>query len=474
MIFTLLSLTMVTVLGLTLTSVAMSTVAMATAESETTETLAIADAGIEHGKQLVLWQDWLSLNQFLQRGDGVACSWDELADQPLAPVPAGYPAAGSNNFIPAAGRPFGQGRYFVQLCDNHTREQVAPAPFTNADPNTDVDKVIMMRSVGLGPRGSRASVELILGAAAMPAVVVDGNLEVKGNPTVTGPAGSIHANGTLLLSGNPCTHVYYASTNATTESGNVQGGASCTAAGVDRRPFSPRMNLPRLTPFEVAQRAQAAGFTVTTLSFQGSTGRAYSGLPATAGTNPPAGNEIAWPQGWDFKNNGKTWESKGPTAAGTYYIIGNADVTANTGGVGGGNAALTVLAEGSITANGNPDVVPHSTVPFMGPILMVAGHDLDLGATFDASYEGLFYARHQLDIKGSPTLNGQVIALNENDVAYQSKNPVTRSSGVMVIAGSPTINYSGNGLQTVRALTWRECRGAWDATVAPGTACGAP
>ena len=74
------------------------------------------------------------------------------------------------------------------------------------------------------------------------------------------------------------------------------------------------------------------------------------------------------------------------------------------------------------------------------------GYDLDLGADFDAAYEGLFYARHQLDIKGNPTLNGQVIALNEADTAYESQNPVTKVSGVMVIAGNPTINYSGNGL----------------------------
>ena len=47
----------------------------------------------------------------------------------------------------------------MELCDNHTREQVAPAPMTNNDPNTDVDKVLLMRSVGFGPRGSRAAVE---------------------------------------------------------------------------------------------------------------------------------------------------------------------------------------------------------------------------------------------------------------------------------------------------------------------------
>ena len=111
--------------------------------------------------------------------------------------------------------------------------------------------------------------------------------------------------------------------------------------------------------------------------------------------------------------------------------------------------------------------MPHANVPFIGPILMIAGHDLDLGATFDAAYEGLFYARHQLDIKGSPTLNGQVIALNEADTDYETKNPVTKASGVMIIAGNPTINYSGNGLNTVRALTWRECRGNWAAPRSP-------
>ncbi|BCS31345.1 hypothetical protein TBR22_A05450 [Luteitalea sp. TBR-22] len=490
MIFTLLSLTMVTVLGLGLTSVALSTVSQATAESQTTEALAIADAGIEHGKQLVLWQDWESLNVFLQRGDGAGCSYDELAGTPAGTLPAGYPTQAAD-FIPAAGRVFGPGRYFVELCDNHSREQVAPAPNTNNDPNVDVDKVLYMRSVGFGGNGARAAVELTLGAAAMPAVVVDGNLEVKGNPTVTGPAGSIHANGTLLLSGNPCTHVYYASTAGTTESGNVQGGTACTAADVDSRPYSPRMNIPRLDPYRVAQQAKAAGFTVYTLIPKGyndgfvscvsNNGCAYTGLPAGPGYANSLVALGAIPAGWDYNNNGQLWRTQGVTQAGTYYVIGNAQETANTSGAAGAEVNLTVIAQGSIEANGNPNVRPHSTVPFIGPILMIAGHDLDLGATFDSSYNGLFYARHQLDIKGSPTLNGQVIALNEADTDYASKNPVTRQSGVMVIAGNPTINYTGNGLNSVRALTWRECRGQWQGTVMaggaitnPGNSCGAP
>jgi hypothetical protein len=502
MIFTLLSLSMVTVLGLGLTSVALSTVSQATAESETTEALAIADAGIEHGKQLVLWQDWQSLNVFLQRGDALGCSFDELSGTPInIPLPAGYPTAAAN-FIPNTGRAFGQGTYYVELCDNHSREQVAPMPNTNNDPNTDVDKVIYMRSVGFGPRGSRAAVELTLGATAMPAVVVEGNLEVSGNPTVTGPAGSIHANGTLELSGNPCTHVYYASTAGTTESGNVQGGTGCTAADVDSRPFSPRINIPKLDPFTVARQAQAAGVAVKTLIGKNvvapdgvvyctiNAGCAYDGLPGG-----PAGSGIAStlvplgtiPTGWSHQPNpNRSWRTQSETAPGTYFIVGNAEVTANTGGPGGApagtTAALSLLAMGSITANGNPGVVPHATVPFIGPILMIAGYDLDLGADFDAAYEGLFYARHQLDIKGNPTLNGQVIALNQADTSFEGYNPVPlNNNGAMEISGTPTINYSGNGLQTVRALTWRECRGVWTAPVVaggvvtdPGNACGAP
>jgi hypothetical protein len=502
MIFTLLSLAMVTTLGLGLTSVAMSTVAQAVAESETTEALAIADAGVEHGKQLVLWQDWQSLNVFLQRGDAAGCTYDELSGTPInIPLPAGYPTA-APNFIPATGRAFGQGRYFVQLCDNHDAELVAPMPNNNNDPNNDVDKRVLLRSVGFGPRGSRAAVELLLGATAMPAVVVEGNLEVKGNPTVTGPAGSIHANGTLTLSGNPCTHVYYASVAGTTESGNVQGGAACTASGVDSRPYSPRINIPKLDPFTVARQAQAAGVALTTLIGKNvvapdgvvyctlNIGCAYSGLPGG-----PAGSGIAStlvplgaiPTGWNHQPNPhRKWSTLGETAPGTYFIVGNAEITANTGGPGapasGNSAALSVLAMGSISANGNPAVVPHATIPFIGPILMIAGYDLDLGADFDAAYEGLFYARHQLDIKGSPVLNGQVIALNEVDADFENFNPVKldASTGAMVIGGDPKINYSGNGLQTVKAMSWRECRGAWTAAAIvggvmtdPGNSCGA-
>ena len=271
----------------------------------------------------MLWQDWQNLNVFLQRGDGAGCNFDELAGQPsIMPLPAISDVRRHRHQLHPGGRTrIRAGQLLRASCATTTRaSSVAPAPNTNNDPNTDVDQMLFMRSVGFGPRGSRAAVELTLGAAAMPAVVVEGNLEVKGNPTVTGPAGSIHANGTLELSGNPCTHVYYASVAGTTESGNVQGGTGCTAAGVDSRPFSPRINIPRLSPYAVAQQAvRPQAFQVRTLLRKDSTdgtdascsnnnGCAFLGLPVACWS------PTAIPSGWSYQNNGKTWRTQGQTA----------------------------------------------------------------------------------------------------------------------------------------------------------------
>jgi hypothetical protein len=489
-------LSMVTLVGLTLASVGLSSLGMATAESETSEALSIADAGIEHAKQLVLYQDWPDLSVFLQNGNGTHCDADELGDAPAAPLPALYPTLAAD-FIPQAGRPFAQGRYFIALCDNHLVESARPitSPYYNTVANVDADKVIYARSVGYGPRGSRAAVELTLGAAAMPAVVVDGNLEVKGNPTVTGPAGSIHANGELELSGNPCTHVYYASTGGTTESGNVQGGANCTASDVDSRPFSPPIRIPSYTPWQIAQWAVQEGRQVTHLKADGTTVSLNSGLA------------VAIPEGWSYASGGQNirWDLNAKTYPGILYIDANVRIGGNIAHKDtNGPVALTLLVAGSITATGTPEMEPGLTnvlpaapftltsLKYVGPVLLMAGHDMSLGSDFtNQTYQGLFYARHQIDVAGNPIINGQLIALNEADTYYPfacnngtNCNPVTLdNSGTMVISGSPTINYNGNGLETVKALTWRECRNqAWSAPivvtanviVTPGTPCGAP
>ena len=136
-----------------------------------------------------------------------------------------------------------------------------------------------------------------------------------------------------------------------------------------------------------------------------------------------------------------------------------------------------VLTEGFYKVTGNPMTTPHLTVPWRGPIAVIAGTDISLSASFSNPSSGLYYARHQLDVAGSPVINGQLVALNEADTPYpvtsnQTNNPVRLTGGRMELTGSPTINYGGNGLFAARMLSWRECR-----DLAPGDPngpCGAP
>src|SRR5690606_33183915 len=136
----------------------MASTSMAVQEGQTREALSVADAGIEHGKRLLLWQEWTSLDQFLQRGDAAGCSWDEFGGPPGGILPVGYPTD-ATDFVPAGGRAFGGGTYSVSLCDNHTKESVDPIP--NLDPNSDADKSALLRSVGVMANGSRAAIEVV-------------------------------------------------------------------------------------------------------------------------------------------------------------------------------------------------------------------------------------------------------------------------------------------------------------------------
>lgn len=477
LIFTIVGLAMITVMGLAISGLGMASVTMSTLEDETREALAVADAGIEHGKKLLLWAELQSMTEFLQNGDGNGCSWDELAAAPGPPLPAGYPTNAAD-FIPAAGRPFGRGTYFVALCDNHTEESALPTP--DVDPNTDVDGRVLLRSVGVMAGGARAGVELTLAAQPLPAIVVNGHLRLSGNPTVTGPAGAVHANGTLELSGNPCTHEYYSSSGQVLplSGGNAQGGAACTTAARDIRPYEPPINIPVLRPVDYASLATYH------LTATGQIRAGYNGMLTTV-------------PGWNFQSNFQVWKwTSGDPPPGTYYVEGNLEM--NGGGTTANPLSITLLVEGSWMQAGNPVLTAHATLPMLGKVQVIAGRDVSLGSSFSSSGgevvgEGLYYARQQIEISGSPVINGQVLAANYcepgawggttdcRDLGFPTatsnnpnQNPVQLdSSGRMTISGNPTVHYNGSGAQSFRAVSWRECREAW-AGAGPGSPCGTP
>jgi predicted outer membrane repeat protein len=474
MIFTVLALGVLTVLGFGITSLGVVALHTSTNEREVNEVLAVADAGISHAKRLILWQEWGSFDQFLQRGDGAACNGDEVAGTPLvspsppySPLPATYPTAASE-FIPAAGRAFGANQaYVVQLCDDHATDIDPATGILDTNPNVDVNHRVRARSRGIGRNGASATIEIMIGASDTPAVIVNGDLEVKGNPTAAGAGGAIHANGDLTLTGNPCAQQYFSSVDTVEDSANAEGGTTCTNAAADTRPNSDPINIPLLSP---SMYKDSATYWLT------SDGRImHKPMSTWVQITPiPAGSLLA---NWSAQIGGqqREWRANGDVPTGTYYVEANVVINGNLGASGA--IALTILTEGFYKVTGNPMTTPHLTVPWRGPIAVIAGTDISLSASFSNPSSGLYYARHQLDVAGSPVINGQLIALNEADTPYpvtsnQTNNPVQLTGGKMELTGSPTINYSGNGLFAARMLSWRECRDLLPGD--PNGPCGAP
>ena len=465
LIFVLLGLSVLTVLGVGITGLGMASLANAKTERETTEVLAIADAGISHAKKLILWQEWNSFDQFLQNGaDPVACGGDELSVQPSAPLPTGYPS-NAVDFIPLAGKAYGAGQYVVIVCDDHSTDIDPTTGVLDSNASHDANKRIYVRSTGTAPGGASATIEVVIGAADVPAVIVDGDLDIKGNPTATGGGGSFHANGGLTLTGNPCASQYFSSVNNVNNGSNAEGGATCTTTAADVRPNSEPINLPIILPSDYKSLANFW------LRSDGVILQNVSGTWTAVSATGPLALLANWsPQ---FGGQNYEWRATGDVPPGTYYSDANINITGNMGS--SGVATVTFITEGWFAIGGNPSLTPALTVPFRGPIAVIAGTDIALGSSFSNAASGLFYALHQINVAGGPTINGQLVAANRADTPYpttsgQVNNPVKLNGTRMEITGNPTITFNGNGLVSARMQSWRECRDG----SAPSNPCGTP
>ncbi len=451
--FALFGLLVLTILGLGLTGIGMTSMTVASNEAENSEALAIADAGIAHGKRLLLWQDWTSFDQFLQAGDGTACNGDEFSVAPLnggltpyPPVPASYPTAASD-FIPATGRAYGVGRYTVSLCDDNLTDVDPVTGILDTNPNHDVNKRVLLRSTGVGRNGSTATIEAVIGGEDMPAILANGNVNVMGNPAVFGADGAIHANGDMILSGNPCAQMYFSSTGNTTAGSNVRGGVGCTTASVDVRTNTQPLNPPILNPANYEQYADYKLDGTTGLMYQRSAG---AGSPWVVVVSLPGVSYLGVNQGWSFVS---------AIGTGTYYVY-QSDLTMSGSP---GPLQLTIICDGWVNITGSPKMSPKLSLPFMGGIGVIAGTDLFMaGSASTSAYSGLYYAHDQINFSGTPNIAGQVVAANLADIPYPNPGGTNlvplAAGGYMNISGNPQITWSGGGMVAIAQLQWRECR----------------
>ncbi len=478
----LLALLVVTILGLALNAFGVLSVNIATNERQGTEALYVADAGVSHARRMLMQMianppvlplpGTSVMDQFLTRGDGQPCNGDELAPAPPAPFVAG-------DAIPMAGVVFPPGsanNYRVAVCDDDGQQ---PQPLVeNGSMLIDTNDAILVRVFGTGQNSATSAVEITITRVELPGLLVDGNLNISGNPSVTGFGGAIHANGGLQIDGtNPCADDYISATGTITadpkgKTGNCPAGSDSPS---DKRPGAARIDVPPIRPADF--RAQAD-------FLLGNDGviRNQAGVPIV----PPPG-------GWNWDPGGRRW-FKGDNAItnGAYYadnqpsngpdgIANTPDDTTNIEISGNPNGTVTLIATGYINISGNPGITPdllNVPVPNYGTvnISMLAGTDLKIKGTPGTLYQGVHYAGHQIEVEGNPTVNGQLIADNQCDFnmvgcvppdfagdAFYSNLVLLDSTCLagpcIKISGNPTINVNAAGLlASLNQTGWRECR----------------
>jgi hypothetical protein len=495
----LVTLGLVTVLGIALTSAGMLAVTVATNDRDTNEVLGIADAGLTHARSLLMNQVWIApplpagagpYDQLLQVGNGTACDGDEFSARPSNAMQP-YPDVAE--LIPQAGRAFPAGnafggRYEVRLCDDHSVESAAATPDTN--PNHDQNRRILARSHGFGRNGAEATVEALFTERPMPGLLVNGNMAVDGTLNVLGSEGGVHANGDVDLNGTSmCMQQFYSAVGTITPMTAGNGG-SCPYANVPKLPGSDPIPVPKLDLGDPMWPLMSSYILSNGNQYCGPTNTDAARCPVVSSYNSATSTWTLAPvvggTGFSYNSGQKKWSSNNPLT-GTYYVDENV-------GLGGsfGPIALTIFARGWVDISGSPDMMPAIPPSVNGAYAIVAGTDLQITGDLLASptFSGLYYARDQVKFAGNVTVNGLVVSGNFSDCRWplgtyvcnpdvtdnNNDNLVKRDSTGFVNTGngSVTITYNDDsGWKSLRIASWRECRGTGPGAN-PANPCGNP
>ena len=311
-----------------------------------------------------------------------------------------YGPLGDSLKVTAAGRevtgPQGAvGKYFIKFADD-------PADADNI-PGTDSNNRMMIICRGVTASGSTAEIRVIVGNFFLPALAVDGNLEISStfNTTNSGACGGIHANGNIS-GGGTTTVVSPAQVTAT-------GSISHTVNGTKQANATP-VDIPDLNP----------------ANFCGRPGQ----ILINSGGSPPSQNYLWKPTGSNIAE-GKT-----------YCVTGNVEFAGDFGSAASPRTA-TIIASGSIKLGGKKVFMKAAHAD---GIVLMGGGDLDMQG--DAGFEGMMYAGAQCYISGKPTITGQFVCKNKPWV-HPGENWVQLSDGKgLLVSGDATFNFTCNTMLT--------------------------
>jgi hypothetical protein len=308
---------------------------------------------------------------------------------------AGYPTLGDSLGIPVEGVVMpGFGTYYVKITDD-PRE-------TDGLPFSDTNKRLLLTCRGVATGGSMAEINVVVANFSVPALAVEGNLEISStmSATSTGACGGIHANGNITGGGKTTV------STAVTATGSIDH----TVIGT-KLPNQPPLEIPDLNPSDFC------GPTGDNWKYIGSGSSNYSSGTWKPGVLPLSGH---------------------PTSV-TYCVTGNVEFQSDFGSQSLPKN-VTVIASGSIKVGGKKIWM---TAAHPDDIVLMAGGDLDLQG--DAGFTGMIYAGGQCYISGKPYITGQFMCKNKDP--HPGEDWVQLSDGKgLLISGDATFNFTCNSM----------------------------
>ncbi len=302
------------------------------------------------------------------------------------------------------------------------------------------DRIYSVESTGRSPglNGRRKTGIVVRSNTGInSALTFGGDLQVGGNPTITGACPDIHTNGDLDIGGaaTVATVAGIVTTSGTAFIGgtlqDTLGNSLSPVEGVPQRP------IPKLDPDDFCDEADYI--------FVGQWGTEVSTM-TTRNLNTGT-----W---WGWKWGGSKYVTDNDNVAPGVYCMNNDVEIGNQLGTPSTPLSITILTTASITVPGDPYIVPaHSD-----SILLLAEGDLKLNGSpsgGDVNFEGLAYAGAQCEVSGTPRWHGQLICRDDpNPVDSENYASNNKISGDLQLSYSCGGILAGRGPAPINGRTW--------------------
>ena len=402
----LLALALLTTVGVALNSVGIIELRTSFNHRASTRAVLLADAGATHA--LALMRGPLSSHSYTDLLLGA----DSIPNTEDDGVLAGFGLSDAD-VLPDTGVVFGRGRYFATVVNDDADP--------SGDPKTDNNFRLRVICRGETRDGGVADVAIALDALAFPALAVNGDLSLPGNPTLLGPCAGAHANGVLRVNGNPLIDGEVTAVDTVMLSGTITDAGGAVVVPVSGA--SP-IEIPQYDPLDYCGSADYV---------------LRDGWVITVG--PPRDSAFADNQpvmGWRWTGVDNTYDLAGNQGqAGIVCAFGNVSISGNPGSEGNPKIEaahdddILIIASGDVNINGNP-------------------------SGFTRSYTGLIYAGSQCDVNGNPMIQGYMLC-------GDAPNPpgALELAAANRVNGNPTFTYdcTGGVRRRTRMTSWWETRG---------------